>query len=311
MTIDVAAAKFWLERGQFYRGNAKKTFKRALEWIVTTAGPNRLLTGFDNVVVTDLVAKRRGETGKNRRRLVSNATVNRTVIEPLRRVIRRAERAWDQKVPRINWEEHLLPEPKERTRELRLEEERRLFEGLPEDYRPIVRFALLSGFRLSECVSLRWADIDWHARTIAVEGKGGVRALIPLTSSLRELLFPLQGRHPEVVFSYRVRRPRRGIRAKGEYVPLTYEGTKTAWRRALAKEGVRVSDFRFHDNRHTAATRLLRSSGNLKLVQKLLRHENIATTTKYAHVDDEDLRIAMENAAECQEKSQTAKVESA
>ncbi|MDG2571043.1 tyrosine-type recombinase/integrase, partial [Vibrio parahaemolyticus] len=75
-------------------------------------------------------------------------------------------------------------------------------------------------------------------------------------------------------------------------------------RRALAKEETGVTDFRFHDNRHTAATRLLRSSGNLKLVQKLLRHEDIATTTKYAHVTDEDLRLAMETAAESQEKSQ-------
>ena len=56
-----------------------------------------------------------------------------------------------------------------------------------------------------------------------------------------------------------------------------------------------LSDFRFHDVRHTSATRLLRDSGNLKLVQKLLRHEDVATTVKYAHADDEDLRRAMES----------------
>ena len=53
-------------------------------------------------------------------------------------------------------------------------------------------------------------------------------------------------------------------------VHLTYEGMKSAWRRAI-KRAV-VEDFRFHDNRHTAATRLLRSGANLKVVQKLLRH---------------------------------------
>ena len=37
------------------------------------------------------------------------------------------------------------------------------------------------------------------------------------------------------------------------------------------------------------------ATGNLKLVQKLLRHEDVATTVKYAHADDEDLRIAMES----------------
>lgn len=294
MTIDEAAGLFWTERGQFYRGNAQKTFKAALAWIVEKAGPNRLLPSFSNRLVADLIAQRRGEG-------VSNATVNRTVTEPLRRIMRRAEDAWDQKVPKINWHKHLLEEPKERTRELSRTEEENVFKALPDDYQTVVRFALLSGFRLAECVGLKWSDIDWHARTISVVGKGGKPATIPLSKDLRELLFPLQGRHPEVVFTYVVRRPRKGIRLKGEICPITYEGTKIAWRRAIEKAGVK--DFRFHDNRHTAATRLLRSSGNLRAVQKLLRHEDIATTTKYAHVTDDDLREAMEAAAERQARA--------
>lgn len=304
MTIDEAAGLFWEERGQTYRGNAKKTFKAALTWIIREAGPDTFLTDFSNRTVAELVARRRGEG-------VKNATVNRTVTEPLRRIFNRAEKAWDQKVPKINWGQHLLPEPKERTRELSRDEEQRIFEALSEDYRTIFRFALLSGFRLSECVNLKWSDIDWHGRTISVAGKGEKPAKIPLTKDLRELLFPLQGRHPEAVFTYRVRKTRKGYRLRGDYQPMTYEGTKTAWRRTLAREETGVTDFRFHDNRHTAATRLLRSSGNLKLVQRLLRHEDIATTTKYAHVTDEDLRLAMENAVESHEKSQDAKAKTA
>jgi integrase len=119
---------------------------------------------------------------------------------------------------------------------------------------------------------------------------------VPLTAGLRELLSPLQGNHPNVVFCYRAKRPRRVdgqlVRERGAWCPITYEGLKTAWRR----KGVTIEDFRFHDTRHTAATRLLRSSRNLKLVQKLLRHEDIATTAKYAHVDDHDLMEAMERA---------------
>ena len=114
---------------------------------------------------------------------------------------------------------------------------------------------------------------------------------IPLTSSMRDLLFPLQGNHPEAVFTY-VCRKKRGLRVVGCRYPITYEGTKTAWRRALPVSG--VQDFRFHDNRHTAATRLLRSGARLKIVQKLLRHSTIATTARYAHVTIDDLREAME-----------------
>src|SRR5215204_6576090 len=244
MTIDVAAGRFWLERGQFYKGNARQTFKRSLEWIVIKIGPERLLSEFSNRLVADLVALRRGDG-------VSPATVNRTVTEPLRRIMHRARDAWDQIVPKIDWGKHLLAEPQERVRELTVDEEHRLREAIRDDYRPIFEFALISGCRLREAVNLRWADVDWHSRTIVIRGKA---------------------------------------------CPITYEGLKTRWRRDRSKSG--VNDFRWHDNRHTAATRLLRESGNLKLVQRLLRHEDIATTVKYAHVSDEDLRLAMEQAAE-------------
>ncbi|MGF3022850.1 tyrosine-type recombinase/integrase [Methylobacterium aquaticum] len=82
----------------------------------------------------------------------------------------------------------------------------------------------------------------------------------------------------------------------GERRPITREGLKTAFRRILP--AAQIENFRFHDNRHTAATRVLRAGGNLKTVQRLLRHENIATTTKYAHVSDEDVMQAAAERAE-------------
>jgi len=58
-----------------------------------------------------------------------------------------------------------------------------------------------------------------------------------------------------------------------------------------------VENFRFHDTRHTAATRVLRAS-NLKVAQRLLGHADIATTTKYAHALDDDIRAALNAAAD-------------
>jgi integrase len=55
-----------------------------------------------------------------------------------------------------------------------------------------------------------------------------------------------------------------------------------------------VKDFRFHDFRHDLATKLLRATGNLKTVQKALSHADIKTTTRYAHVLDEEVAAAME-----------------
>jgi integrase len=176
-----------------------------------------------------------------------------------------------------------------------VDEEAALFTALRPDYHPIVRFALLTGCRLAECVGLTWTDVHWGERLIWVNGKGGKRASIPMPPAVRDLLWPLQGQHPTAVFTYAADRGARAVR-KGSRQPVTYEGLKTHWRRAKAASG--VPDYRFHDNRHTAATRVLRASGNLHIVKRMLRHEDIATTVKYAHSQHDDVMAAMEAAAQ-------------
>ncbi|GAB6842311.1 integrase [Methylorubrum rhodinum] len=288
MTINAAALRFWNEKAQHYRGNAKKTFKASLAWIVTQAGPDRKLSEIRGTVIADLVARRRGDG-------VSPATVNRTVTEPLRRVLNRARVAWEIELPLIEWKVYRLKEPDERVREMRDDEQPVILSAMPEGYRDLVRFALMSGCRLAECVNLRWSDVDWGKREISILGKGDKKASIPLTTDMRALLFPLRTHHPERVFTYPVRK-KRGLRAVGDRLPITYEGMKTAWRRARGP--AEVDGFRFHDLRHTAATRLLRSGANIMAVRNLLRHTDVATTAKYAHVTMDDLRESMERLGE-------------
>jgi integrase len=88
-------------------------------------------------------------------------------------------------------------------------------------------------------------------------------------------------------------------RVRGER-SLTYSGTKTAWQRMRAVSG--LDDFRFHD----FGTKLLRDSGNLKLVQKAMNHRDIKSTLRYARVLDEDVAAAVEQLAESRKKSRTA-----
>jgi integrase len=81
---------------------------------------------------------------------------------------------------------------------------------------------------------------------------------------------------------------------RGERYPITYSGLDTAWKR-FGPRKAGIEDFRLHDLRHTAATRLLKGGkANMKVVQRLMRHEDIATTAKYAHAYDEDVLEAME-----------------
>ena len=63
---------------------------------------------------------------------------------------------------------------------------------------------------------------------------------------------------------------------------------------ATNAEGRGIKEFRFHDFRHDFATKLLRQTGNLKLVSKALNHADIKTTARYAHVLDEDIAVAVE-----------------
>jgi integrase len=302
MALAPAAARYYVEHGQYFRGHGPKELQRFIRWLERELGPHTLLSSIDNDQVAQLVAIRRGEG-------VEPATVNRSVTEPLRKILFRARDMWGQQIRKIDWKRHMLKEPQERVRVLGAEEEVRLFDKLRMDYHAVVRFALASGCRVSEIVpgkystGLKWADIDWGARTITVRGKGGKIDTIPVSPGLRKLLFPLRGQHPEYVFTYVCQRQGKD-RMPGQRYPITREGLRTEWRRA--KIDARIVDYRFHDNRHTAATDVLRATGNLKIVQKLLRHADITTTTKYAHVLDDDVRQAMEAAEKSRTKSRTA-----
>jgi integrase len=292
MTWGVAAARYWEEVAQHLAGAGADNALWSLEWLTREIGEHTPMTEITNTTVARVVAKRRGERSQRSGEPVAPATVNRSVVEPLRKVWNRTRNVWDEPVAKIAWRMHMLKEPKERIREMSRDEEERLFENLREDYHPLIEFALLTGVRLGEVTQLRWADVDWGSRRIMLNGKGGKRAPIPMPPMVRDILWPLQGHHDEFVFTYVCRRPR-GRRRRGERYPITRSGLQKAFRSTLPK--ARIADFRFHDTRHTTATRILRNTGNLKLVQRLLRHEAIETTMRYAHVMDDDILNAMED----------------
>jgi integrase len=162
----------------------------------------------------------------------------------------------------------------------------------------------MSGLRQKECVTLKGSEVNFGTRQIVRLGKGGRRVVFPITDTIREILFPLQGQHPEFVFTYvAVYGNKRLKRVRGQRYALTLTGAKSAWQRMRAKAGVK--DFRFHDYRHDFGTKLLRETGNLKLVQKALNHRDIKSTLRYAHVLDQDVASGVEAIAKSRKKSRT------
>jgi integrase len=301
MTVNVGFDRFWVEKAKYFK--TSDDFFAALEWLMAHLGKNTLLREIGPLKISNLVAARKAEPAKTRKgeSPIKNSTVNRTVLEPLRQVLNRARKNWEQKVQEINWADFLLPEPKERVRELTADEEERIFRNLRADYHPVVLFSIVSGFRKRECVNLRWSDIDWGNLTISVVGKGDKADVQPISPDIRDFLWELRGQHPEFVFTFVAEQTRpQQKRVAGQRYPITYSGLSTEWRRA--KLDAKLIDYRFHDNRHTAATRFLRATGNLKLCQMFLRHEDIATTMKYAHASTDDLRKALDIVAESRKK---------
>jgi len=310
LQLDDVAGRYWNEVGQHHAG--ADTTERDLARLIEYFGKTKLLTEIGDNEVANLVAWRRGHRVTRHRKkpikdaplppLVSNATVNRSTTEVLKKLFTRAK-SWGVRFDREpNWKRHWLPEPVERTRELNGDEGERIDAETREDYLPIMDFASVSGLRQNECL-LRWPEVNWDAKLISKAGKGGKLVTIPITSVIREILWPLRGHHPEIVFTYTAVRTK-GDRIKGQRYPITRNGLKTVWKRTRAKAG--VLDFRFHDKRHDFATKLLRATGNLKLVQKALNHANIATTTKYAHVIQDDVSAALERVQKSRRKSRSS-----
>lgn len=287
MTLNVAASRYYREVASTQP--SAKWSDYLLESVVKGVGKDVRLSELSENGLTDFVARLRAR--------VSNATANRH-IEILRRLMRRANKVWKVQTADIDWASLRHDEPDERVRELTPQEERALFANLRQDYHPFVRFCLVTGVRKNNALSLTWRQVDFDAGVITLKVKsrkpGGRVHTVPITSELTALLARERGRHDSAVFTYRAVKTRDG-RVRGGRYPITGNGLRRAWGHAL--RAADIVDFRFHDLRHTAATRLLRESGNLRLAQRLLGHKDISTTAKYAHVDDADLRHAMERAS--------------
>jgi integrase len=298
LRLDDVADRYWLEVGQHHRG-ADNT-ERQLGYLVEFYGKDKLLTEVTGDDVAKLVAWRRGHRTRGGA-LLSPFTVNDTT-EQLKKLFTRAK-AWGVRFEREpQWRLFWLAEPQERVRELMDDEAERLDAAMRGDLAPFFAFAQESGMRLRECVTLRWSEVSWGAKRIGKPGKGGKLETVQITDTIREILWPLRGKHPEFVFTYVAQRTRDG-RVKGERLPLTYSGVKVAWRRLRKRAG--VTGFRFHDYRHDFATKLLRETGNLKLVQRALNHASVATTVKYSHVLDDEVAEAMERVAKSRSLSRT------
>lgn len=165
----------------------------------------------------------------------------------------------------------------------------------PQEIRNKVMLYLLyvSGMRVSEMVNLRTSDLHFDTGIVHVQGKGGKQRIIPLPHTIMAMLKEyINATHPELIYQ-------KGVENKTDYLfPIRYGGVlKPISRQAFwvilndlcTKSGIARS-ISPHKLRHSLATHMLKNGADLRSLQMLLGHENVATVQIYTHLETSHLR---------------------
>ncbi len=158
-----------------------------------------------------------------------------------------------------------------RNRWLTHEEEERLVQAAASHLKPIIRFAVDTGGRRSELLRLDWRYVDLANRRVTfVQTKNGEDRTVRLCERACETLAALGPKDTGPVFTY-------GDKA--------ITGFKSSFDTAREKAG--LEDFRFHDLRHTFASRLVQGGVPLYNVMHLTGHKSLEMVQRYAHLAPE------------------------
>lgn len=154
-----------------------------------------------------------------------------------------------------------------------------------EQFRDFILFSLFTGGRRGNTMAARFDQIDWKARTWripAVESKNGVVMVVPLGDEVMEIL------------------KRRREATSGPWIfPATstsghMESPQKAWRALLARAG--IENLRLHDLRRTLGSMMADGGASLHVVGRALGHKSPITTSVYARLSVDPVRVAQDQA---------------
>ena len=167
---------------------------------------------------------------------------------------------------------------------LSLEEEKRLLLASPGWLQEIILFAIHTGLRRGEILDLKLSQVDFNRRTLIIyEQKNGEIDTLPLN---QKAMGVLENRRRNKLPGCDLAFPsQNGTRILGRNL---FRAVQDALKRA------EIENFRFHDLRHTFATRLVQAGVGMYEVQKLGRWKTPSMVMRYAHHNPESLRPAIE-----------------
>ena len=158
-------------------------------------------------------------------------------------------------------------------------QETQLLEALPIQYTPVVLTAINTGLRQGELLRLVWTDCDWNAGIVTVqETKAWDKRRVPMNSIVLGVLLSVKqetdGEPTDRIFPYGARSLRRAF--------------------DKAVKGAGLVPFRFHDLRHTFASRLAMQGANDRTLMALGGWKSPAMLSRYAHLSPAHLWQAVE-----------------
>lgn len=301
MTLDLAAGRWWEEKGKGLKDSARLLGR--IERMIAVVGANTPINAITTKSMTTAIQKRRGQAfTKSKAKdaklyLPSDSTVNRDMIDSLRPILNRARKAWGATLPEIDWEELRLSEPKAKPTEFAGDDLSSVLAQVKPHWHDLIHFATRYGCRLSELffplADLDVADHD-NARVRLRERKGGDDHIIPLLPEDAAMLAARKGRAQaadiDTVWFREIASKAKGRPAKLR--ALKYNGAAIAMRRAMTRSGLRAAKGMkgAHAMRHHSAMQILRGTENLRLAQALLGHADIKSTMVYAHALESDVK---------------------
>jgi integrase len=241
--------------------------KRKLAWMHQYLGDLTL-----NNINQDVIDRIRSAKLKE----ASKATTNR-YLALIRSILIRARDEWEwiDKAPKIR----LFKESNSRERSLTSDQLQALMQELPAHQRETVMFALATGLRQRNVLELEWSQVNLelrHAWIHAGQSKNRRPIAVPLNDTAMQVLQRQLGKHETRVFTYLGK-------------PLKAANTK-AWSNALKRAG--ITDFRWHDLRHTWATWQRQAGTPTHELQRLGGWRTGAMVERYAHLAPDHLATA-------------------
>lgn len=208
-----------------------------------------------------------------RLKLVKPSSVRRQ-LDVLRHCLTVAMHEWGFPMKANPVEMITLPKlGKARSRRLTEHERNRVFQSLgkgPAYLGPVIELALETGMRRGEIVQLEWENIDLDNRTVFLPlTKNGDSRLVPLSPRALEVLRQLKATHSRV------------------FPALTGNAVRLAWERLKRRAG--LVDFRFHDLRHEAISRLFEKGLSIPEVALVSGHKDPRMLFRYTHLKAEDI----------------------